>query len=186
MNDPACLAFLSTDAGGVGLNLQAASVVLNLDLPWNPAVLEQRIGRAHRMGQKRTVNVVNLIAKGTIEERIFELMKVKRALFKSALEGGPDEIVFAKEGRRTFLQTVREIVAEPAPPAPPPPAHKAPPAVDLAAALSALARGLKVESAGDRVRLELELPRAQMESLRQTVVPVIRSLADALIGALGG
>jgi SNF2 family DNA or RNA helicase len=186
MNEPACLVFLSTDAGGVGLNLQAASAVLNLDLPWNPAVLEQRIGRAHRIGQKRTVNVVNLIAKGAIEERIFELMKLKRALFKSALEGGPDEIVFAKEGRRTFIQTVREIVAEPAPPSPPPPPATAPPAADLAVALSALARGLKVESAGDRVRLELDLPRAQMESVRQTVVPVIRSLAEALIGALGG
>src|SRR5262249_42022262 len=44
-DDPGCRAFLSTDAGGVGLNLQHASVVLNLDLPWNPAVLEQRIGR---------------------------------------------------------------------------------------------------------------------------------------------
>jgi hypothetical protein len=43
-----------------------------------------------------------------------------------------------------------------------------------------------VETAGDRVRLQLELPRAQMESVRQTLVPVIRSLADALIGALGG
>ena len=62
--DPKCKAFLSTDAGGVGLNLQAASMVINLDLPWNPAVLEQRIARAHRHGQPHTVNVVNLIAKG--------------------------------------------------------------------------------------------------------------------------
>jgi SNF2 family DNA or RNA helicase len=186
MNDPGCLVFLSTDAGGVGLNLQAASAVVNLDLPWNPAVLDQRIGRAHRMGQKRTVNVVNLIAKGVIEERIWELMKLKRALFKSAVEKGPDVIEFSKEGRRTFLQTVREIVAEPAFPAAPPPAEKAPPPADLAVALSALAKGLQVESVGDRVRLQLELPRAQMESVRQTLVPVIRSLADALIGALGG
>jgi hypothetical protein len=130
--------------------------------------------------------VVNLIAKGVIEERIWELMKLKRALFKSAVEKGPDVIEFSKEGRRTFLQTVREIVAEPAFPAAPPPAEKAPPPADLAVALSALAKGLQVESVGDRVRLQLELPRAQMESVRQTLVPVIRSLADALIGALGG
>lgn len=70
--------------------------------------------------------------------------------------------------------------------APPPPTEKAPPPADLAVALSALAKGLQVETAGDRVRLQLELPRAQMESVRQTLVPVIRTLADALIGALGG
>jgi hypothetical protein len=149
-------------------------------------VLDQRVGRAHRMGQKRTVNVINLIAKGAIEERIWDLMKLKRALFKSALEAGPDAIVFSKEGRRTFLQTVREIVVAPAFPAPPPRTEKAPPPPDLAVALSALAKGLRVETAGDRVRLQLELPRAQMESVRQTLVPVIRTLADALIGALGG
>ncbi|MDH3461431.1 MAG: DEAD/DEAH box helicase, partial [Burkholderiaceae bacterium] len=59
-NDANCRLFLSTDAGGVGLNLQhAAAVVINMDLPWNPAVLEQRIGRVHRMGQSRGVQVVN-------------------------------------------------------------------------------------------------------------------------------
>ena len=46
-----CRVFLSTDAGGVGLNLQLADTVINLELPWNPAVLEQRIARVHRMGQ---------------------------------------------------------------------------------------------------------------------------------------
>ena len=51
-DDAGCRVFLSTDAGGVGLNLQHASVVVNMDLPWNPAVLEQRIGRVHRLGQR--------------------------------------------------------------------------------------------------------------------------------------
>ena len=50
-NDPDCKVFLSTDAGGVGLNLQAASAVINFEPPWNPARLEQRIGRVHRLGQ---------------------------------------------------------------------------------------------------------------------------------------
>ncbi len=72
---PDCSIFLSTDAGGVGLNLQAASMVINLDLPWNPAVLEQRIARAHRHHQSETVNVVNLIAKGTIEERMLDTLE---------------------------------------------------------------------------------------------------------------
>jgi SNF2 family DNA or RNA helicase len=77
--DPQCKVFLSTDAGGVGLNLQAASMVVNLDLPWNPAVLDQRIARAHRHGQLHTVNVVNLIAEGTIEERMLDTLAAKRA-----------------------------------------------------------------------------------------------------------
>jgi len=83
--DPKCKVFLSTDAGGVGLNLQAASMVVNLDLPWNPAVLAQRIARAHRHGQLHTVNVVNLIAQGTIEERMLDTLSAKRAIFDAAL-----------------------------------------------------------------------------------------------------
>ena len=82
--DPHCKVFLSTDAGGVGLNLQAASMVVNLDLPWNPAVLAQRIARAHRHGQPHTVNVINLIAKGTIEERMLDTLAAKRAVFDAA------------------------------------------------------------------------------------------------------
>jgi superfamily II DNA or RNA helicase len=84
-DDPKCKVFLSTDAGGVGLNLQAASMVVNLDLPWNPAVLGQRIARAHRHGQKQSVNVINLIAQGTIEERMLDTLAAKRAVFDAAL-----------------------------------------------------------------------------------------------------
>ncbi len=84
-DDPQCKVFLSTDAGGVGLNLQAASMVVNLDLPWNPAVLDQRIARAHRHGQARPVNVINLIAKGTIEERMLDTLAAKRSVFDAAL-----------------------------------------------------------------------------------------------------
>lgn len=86
LEDPKCSVFLSTDAGGVGLNLQAASMVINLDLPWNPAVLEQRIARAHRHRQSSTVNVVNLIAKDTIEERMLDTLAAKRAIFDAALQ----------------------------------------------------------------------------------------------------
>ena len=61
-HDPACRLFLSTDSGSVGLNLQVASAVINIDLPWNPAKLEQRIARAWRKNQTRSVSVVNLVA----------------------------------------------------------------------------------------------------------------------------
>jgi SNF2 family DNA or RNA helicase len=85
-NDPQTMAFVSTDAGGLGLNLQAASYVLNLDLPWNPARIEQRIGRAHRIGQTNPVNVINLIALNTIEQRVLEVLYQKQELFEEILD----------------------------------------------------------------------------------------------------
>lgn len=84
--------FLSTDTGGVGLNLQAAHVVINLDVPWNPAVLEQRVGRVHRIGQQRGVEVINLISAGTIEEDMLSKLDFKASLFEGALDGGVDTV----------------------------------------------------------------------------------------------
>ncbi len=83
--DRDCRLFLSTDAGGVGLNLQNASAVVNLDQPWNPAVLEQRIGRVHRLGQHRPVRVVHFIAQGTIEEGMLGLLAFKKSMFAGVL-----------------------------------------------------------------------------------------------------
>ena len=80
--DPDCHIFLSTDAGGVGLNLQAASLVINLDIPWNPAVLEQRIARVWRMGQENAVQVINLVSAGTIEHRMLGVLKFKASMAK--------------------------------------------------------------------------------------------------------
>ena len=60
-----CKVFLSTDAGGVGLNLQAASAVVNFEPPWNPARLEQRVGRVHRFDQTQPVQVIHLYLTGT-------------------------------------------------------------------------------------------------------------------------
>src|SRR2546430_16897400 len=68
-DDPQCRLFLSTDSGGVGLNLQHASVVINCDLPWNPAKLEQGIARAGRKNQLRPVTAFHLIAENTLEHR---------------------------------------------------------------------------------------------------------------------
>lgn len=88
--DPECQVFFSTDAGGVGLNLQAASHLINLDLPWNPAVLAQRIGRIHRIGQRSSVNVVLMISEASFEERLETSLDGKRALFAAAV-GDDDE-----------------------------------------------------------------------------------------------
>ena len=84
--DPTCRVFLTTNAGSTGLNLQAANTVINVDLPWNPAVLEQRISRAHRMGQKNPVQVYLLVTEGTIEEKLLATLSAKHDLALAALD----------------------------------------------------------------------------------------------------
>ena len=84
--DPKCRAFLATNAGSTGLNLQAANTVINVDLPWNPAVLEQRIGRAHRMGQKNPVQIYLLVTECTIEEKLLATLSAKHDLALAALD----------------------------------------------------------------------------------------------------
>ncbi len=85
-DDPACRVFLTTNAGSTGLNLQAADTVINVDLPWNPAVLEQRIARAHRMGQLRPVQVYILVTEQTIEEKLLDTLSAKHELACAALD----------------------------------------------------------------------------------------------------
>ncbi len=105
-NDPDCRVFLSTDAGGVGLNLQNASAVINMDLPWNPAVLEQRIGRIHRLGQHRPVRVVNFVAQGTIEHGMLSLLSFKQSLFSGVLDKGKDEVFLGGTRLKRFMDSV--------------------------------------------------------------------------------
>ena len=109
--DPRCRAFLSTDAGGVGLNLQHATVVVNVDLPWNPAVLEQRIGRVHRLGQTRPVQVVSFVAKGTIEEGMLSVLGFKRSLFAGVLDGGEREVFLGGSRLKRFMESVENVTA---------------------------------------------------------------------------
>lgn len=118
-DDPNCRVFLTTDAGGVGLNLQMADTVMNLELPWNPAVLEQRIARVHRMGQKRPVRAINFVTKDSIEERVQQAIATKRAIFAGVFDGDTDEVVFAATGHASFLDSVRDLAGiEEKPPAP--------------------------------------------------------------------
>ena len=109
--DAECRVFLSTDAGGVGLNLQAASAVVNFEPPWNPARLEQRIGRVHRLGQAHPVHVVHLLTKDSIEERVWETLKLKKSLFAGVFDSPTGEVSFAALGRKSVLQAVKEIFA---------------------------------------------------------------------------
>ncbi len=110
--DPKCRIFLSTDAGGIGLNLQAASTVINLDLPWNPAVLEQRIGRVHRLGQHKPVRVVNFVASGTIEENMLSVLKFKKSLFDGVLDNGMDSVFIGKSRMSKFMESVEKLTGD--------------------------------------------------------------------------
>jgi hypothetical protein len=85
-SDATCKLFVTTNAGSTGLNLQAANTVINVDLPWNPAILEQRISRAHRMGQTQPVQVFVLVTEDTIEENLLATIAAKRDLALAALD----------------------------------------------------------------------------------------------------
>src|SRR6266481_1530410 len=108
-DDPACRVFLSTDAGSTGLNLQHASTLVNMDLPWNPAILEQRIARIHRMGQVRPVQVINFVAKGTIEEGMLSVLAFKRSLSAGILDGGSSEISLGGSRLNRFMKDVESV-----------------------------------------------------------------------------
>jgi SNF2 family DNA or RNA helicase len=112
-DDPKLRVLLSTDAGGLGLNLQdVASVVVNMEVPWNPAILEQRIARVHRMGQKRSVHVLHFVTQGAIEERVRKVVESKRALFDGLLVEGADQVRFDKAGKASFIDQVRELIED--------------------------------------------------------------------------
>jgi len=111
-DDPDCRLFLSTDSGGLGLNLQAASAVVNLDLPWNPAKLEQRIARAWRKHQPRSVQVIHLVTEDSIEHRMQGLLAGKQALADGVLDGqGADEMPLPS-GRAAFMERLEEILEQ--------------------------------------------------------------------------
>lgn len=100
--DDACRVFVSTDAGSTGLNLQSASVMVNLDVPWNPALLEQRIGRIYRIGQHRNVQIINFVSERTIEERMLSTLDLKSNIAHGVLDSGADN-VFLDDKRFNLL-----------------------------------------------------------------------------------
>jgi superfamily II DNA/RNA helicase len=107
-DDPSFRMLFTSDAGGVGLNLQrAANCVINLELPWNPAVLEQRIGRIYRLGQKLPIDVYNLVCEQGIESRIAALVGSKQAFFKGLFDGDSDSVQFGQASN--FLAKVQKL-----------------------------------------------------------------------------
>jgi len=116
-NDPSVRVFLSTDAGATGLNLQAASALINLDLPWNPALLDQRIGRVHRLGQRRTCLIVLLVSAPSYEERVWEILSGKRHLFSAVVSGEVNDDAVGLSQRSIELAMAAAQLPEPGHPA---------------------------------------------------------------------
>ncbi len=112
-DDPDCRIFLSTDAGATGLNLQTASLLINLDLPWNPAVLEQRIARIYRLGQANPVQIINMVARNTIEERMLSTLKFKSNLAAGILDGGQDAVFFDNNKFDKIVEVVDGVIQQP-------------------------------------------------------------------------
>ncbi|MCY4005661.1 MAG: DEAD/DEAH box helicase [Rhodobacteraceae bacterium] len=110
-DDPECRIFLSSESGGVGLNLQVANNVINLDLPWNPAKLEQRIARAWRKHQKRSVTVVNLVTANSIEHRMVSLLQQKQDVADNVLDGNSEQTKMdLPSGRKAFMEQLESIM----------------------------------------------------------------------------
>ncbi len=99
---------VATEAGGQGLNLQTASVVVNYDLPWNPMRVEQRIGRVHRLGQTREVRILNLCARNTVEEHVLNLLHEKIDMFRRVI-GDLDVILRHLEHEKPLESQLLEI-----------------------------------------------------------------------------
>ena len=114
LRDDAIQVFISTDAGSVGLNLQSATVLINLDMPWNPAVLDQRIARIHRLGQKQNVQVFLLLAEDSYEQQVAKLVKGKRDLFNNVVspEASEDVVGVSKKMLQTLIDDLAGVAAD--------------------------------------------------------------------------
>jgi hypothetical protein len=169
--DPACRVFLSTDSGGVGLNLQNASVVINCDLPWNPAKLEQRIARAWRKHQTRAVTVFNLVSENTIEHRMLTTLADKRGLADGVLDrlGDLSEIKL-RSGRTALLARLEQVMlAGVTPASTPKPALPTDPAAEFAR-VAALTAGERLVACEER--------HPVADAVAPTLVAIIERDAD--------
>jgi SNF2 family DNA or RNA helicase len=98
------LFLISLKAGGTGLNLTGADTVILYDLWWNPAVEQQAADRAHRIGQKKVVQVIRLVAQGTVEDKMYELQQKKKNLIDEVIQPGQEALSALTE------QEIREIL----------------------------------------------------------------------------
>lgn len=105
--------FLSTEAGGSGLNLQFVDTLINFEIPWNPAKKNQRIGRIDRIGQSSSkLHIFNLICQDSIEMKILSGLSLKQNLFDNVLnrDSNEDVVDFSNEGRAQFIKMLEEML----------------------------------------------------------------------------
>ncbi len=125
--DPNCRIFLSTDSGATGLSLPVASVVIHLDVPWNPARFEQRTARAWSSNQQRPVTVVRLVARDTIEHRLTASLAGREVLADSVLDGRPAPASWPIDRTRAdTLERIAALLPTKLPPKPPAPVPESP------------------------------------------------------------
>ncbi|OON96453.1 MAG: helicase [Candidatus Epulonipiscium fishelsonii] len=106
--------FISTDAGGEGLNLQFSNIIINYDLPWNPMKIEQRCGRADRIGQKRDVHIYNFIIKDTVENRVREVLEEKLSvIFKEMGVDKYSDVLDSEIAEVDFTEVYMRSIAKP-------------------------------------------------------------------------
>jgi hypothetical protein len=165
-NLPHCRVFLSTDAGGTGLNLQSASILINMDLPWNPAVLEQRIARVYRYGQKSNVSVINFVAEHTIEHGMLARLSFKKALADGILDNGEPNVFMGESKLNSFMKGVEELVNNDAV------KHSAPPITDD--------ENLEVRAAENSKETHAEEPAEEMMPATPQTLPAAVAPADML------
>jgi SNF2 family DNA or RNA helicase len=110
---PECKIFLSTEAGGTGLNLQVADILINFELPWNPAKKNQRIGRIDRLGQKsEKLTIYNFVTRNSIEQHIAAGLLVKQDLFDGVLDSDSttNYVDFSSKGRSQFIKQLEAFL----------------------------------------------------------------------------
>lgn len=193
--DPACRLFLSTDSGATGLNLQAANVVINLDLPWNPAKLEQRIARAWRKHQTRPVQVINMVCEESIEHRMLATLAGKQKLADGVLDGRGDlDNIGLPSGRAALMERLEALMGvsaekpvAPSPAVPREPAPRAPAAPpsqvfcqDLAARLAGRLWSVEIQTTPDGRQTCLTVVDGPAEQTRPLAERLLR---DAFAGA---
>ena len=165
-DDPATRILFATDAGGVGLNLQrAASCCVHFDLPWNPAVFEQRVGRVCRLGQTEKVDVYSLVGENCIETRMAGVLRTKQAAFAAVFDGDSDEVRFEEQGG--FLRAARKLVGDDGV------------ALDANVDDADLHRGARLAAESHRAVVDLSVANPQVGSRREVAAP------DAIESARG-
>ncbi len=105
---------ISTDAGGEGLNLQFSNIIINYDLPWNPMKIEQRCGRADRIGQKRDVHIYNFIVADTVEKRVRDVLEKKLSvIFKELGVDKYADVLDSEVAELDFTKVYMDSIGKP-------------------------------------------------------------------------